>query len=664
MSRCPNCQKQDQEEKHSSKKHPRDEHEQQRPNKRQNLGKREDADIIRECEELAGNYETSIFPQPPNNSRTIMLGDIHGDLEALKYCLRDCAKVINNNNKWIGGTTSVVLVGDLIDRARREASIVWQRQQHRLSADSSIITVIDKEGKGVGEVEKEEIKILRLINKLSLEAEEKGGKIIKLLGNHGITHLTNQVRSNDFGIRYNTNFALINDDYTAPYSNEIERPQNSLYNAGKKRWDNYAPGETRSELLTGCGGRMIVKIGKWIIVHGGILPDLINKIYDIFQQYYLKKDDEGDIKMDDQQFGNWFLEKANELLRKKYKKEHFKNKDEELFDIYISGTGLVWDRHLSDSSRFKTYSCNQNNTKRQCDVLLNAIFGLLGFDNDSKIVVAHSPQYSHGLYQEGTAWSLLRADPKNQTNPKAVIFGPVAQTGGVCCNYNQGMVLDNKCPPIPGITYQCPDMNGVGQIWRIDVAMSRGFDILHEMFPPYFTKKIADYWEGRKPQVLEVTHFTDELEEGEIPTSVIDEVRVIKSKKSLPRFKSDFMDFMATKKMHGQNSNYIEGGRKWSDIDPATNPYPYLVSSESDDANIHPDGRHVEVKHEDDLVSWKSDDVDDRHVEVKHEDDLVSWEPDDPYVEPDDPYVEPDLCVNCDYPNTSLLCEECGYVGF
>ena len=102
----------------------------------------------------------------------------------------------------------------------------------------------------------------------------------------------------------------------------------------------------------------------------------------------------------------------------------------------------------------------------------------------------------------------------------------------MCCNYyNGGEKLNEKCPIIPGITYQCPDDYGIGRIWRIDVGMSRGFDLVDEILDSEVNNKIDDYWEGRKPQVLEVIH-----RDGQ------DEVRVIRSNENLPRPKSDFVN--------------------------------------------------------------------------------------------------------------------------
>lgn len=353
---------------------------------------------------------------------------------------------------------------------------------------------------------------------------------------------------------YNTNFGLINEEGVSA-------------EPGENRLKNYAPRGKSSGLLMACGGGMIVKIGKWIIVHGGILPELIDKILwdrTMFGKWAGKNTTEA---------GRLFFETANELLRKKYNNELKVPKDIEMYEAYVRGegksssnplgdgrAGLVWDRHLSDLDSFKenNYSCLQNAEgaalRESGDNIcnpnsptgLNKIFNLLGFPSDSRIVVAHTPQKDHGIFNEGIAWSLLPA--QEQKNNGVTIFGPADQTGGVCCNYyNDGENLNKECPIIPGITYQCPDQEGIGRIWRIDVGMSRGFDLFREILVAEEGKKIDDYWEGRKPQVLEVIHRDEQ-----------DEVRVIRSNKHLPRSKSDFVDFM----------DIYSSNKSWSHIDP------------------------------------------------------------------------------------------------
>ena len=485
--------------------------------------------IIEQCEEIK-DFNVSIY-DPVDGARTIILGDIHADLEALRYCLRYCAKVIDGDDNWIGKATNVVLVGDMIDRARRSANTGLPNSRNRL-AYMDMATVVDKDAdyRGVGEIVNEEIIIQKLLNKLSLEAIKYGGRIIKILGNHEISHL-DQLGS-DWVFRYSTNLGLMNESpgFSPDIFSNYEEKSEDLFKAiGENRLKNYAPEAISSGLLMGCGGRMIVKIGKWIIIHGGIVPALIDKIYQIFS-----------IDKDDPTRGKQFLEKANDLLRKKYKNEldrSVSSTDQKAWKKYVDDKeGLVWDRSLSGDKSFREDFC-------QSEGRLETIFKLLGFSSDSRIVVAHSPQKDYSLFDTGVSWSLLPS--VEEFDADAIIFGPAGPNGpgGVRCNYNDlpphfGRNLDDKCPKIPGITYQCPDENGIGQIWRVDVAMSRGFDLFAEMAHANGRGMIEAYWEGRKPQVLEVIHHDEKSE--------LDEVRVIKSKKSLPRDDALFEIYIET----------------------------------------------------------------------------------------------------------------------
>ncbi|CAN6485680.1 unnamed protein product [Victoria cruziana] len=94
------------------------------------------------------------YPQP---SRLVAVGDIHGDLQKAKQSLR-VAQVIDENDRWIGGNTMVVQVGDILDRGG------------------------------------EELKILYFLEKLKQEASRSGGHLIVMNGNHEIMNMSRDFR--------------------------------------------------------------------------------------------------------------------------------------------------------------------------------------------------------------------------------------------------------------------------------------------------------------------------------------------------------------------------------------------------------------------------------------------------------------------------------------
>ncbi|PIN06457.1 Protein-tyrosine-phosphatase [Handroanthus impetiginosus] len=91
----------------------------------------------------------TVFPQP---SRLIAIGDIHGDLPKAKMALK-LAGLIGADDRWSGGSTAVVQVGDIFDRGG------------------------------------DEIKLLYFFEKLKREAAKAGGLVITMNGNHEIMNV-------------------------------------------------------------------------------------------------------------------------------------------------------------------------------------------------------------------------------------------------------------------------------------------------------------------------------------------------------------------------------------------------------------------------------------------------------------------------------------------
>uniref|UniRef100_A0A5B6ZMD1 Calcineurin-like phosphoesterase domain-containing protein n=1 Tax=Davidia involucrata TaxID=16924 RepID=A0A5B6ZMD1_DAVIN len=93
----------------------------------------------------------------PSPDRLIAIGDLHGDLHKSKQSLR-LAGLIDASDRWIGGSTAVVQVGDVLDRGG------------------------------------DELKILYFLEKLKREAEKSGGTIITMNGNHEIMNVDGDFR--------------------------------------------------------------------------------------------------------------------------------------------------------------------------------------------------------------------------------------------------------------------------------------------------------------------------------------------------------------------------------------------------------------------------------------------------------------------------------------
>ena len=89
--------------------------------------------------------------------RIVAVGDVHGDYDAFVDVLRE-AELINRRRNWIAGSTHFVQVGDLPDRG----------------PDTD--------------------KIVELIRKLEEQAEEEGGRVHALIGNHEAMNMLGDLR--------------------------------------------------------------------------------------------------------------------------------------------------------------------------------------------------------------------------------------------------------------------------------------------------------------------------------------------------------------------------------------------------------------------------------------------------------------------------------------
>lgn len=96
----------------------------------------------------------TVFPQP---SRLIAIGDLHGDLPKAKQALR-LAGLVGPDDRWSGGSATVVQVGDIFDRGG------------------------------------DEIKLLYFFEKLKREAARDGGLVITMNGNHEIMNVEGDFR--------------------------------------------------------------------------------------------------------------------------------------------------------------------------------------------------------------------------------------------------------------------------------------------------------------------------------------------------------------------------------------------------------------------------------------------------------------------------------------
>lgn len=160
----------------------------------------------------------------PPVARLIAIGDVHGDIQALREAL-SVAQVIDDQDHWTGGTTVVVQVGDQLDRGEDERDI------------------------------------LHWLETLAGEAREAGGAVYPLLGNHETMNV-------ELDLRYVTEggFASFAD---VPWA--VDDPLYASYEEAERgRVAAFRPGGPYAKLL--ASHFITVMVGDTVFVHGGLVP--------------------------------------------------------------------------------------------------------------------------------------------------------------------------------------------------------------------------------------------------------------------------------------------------------------------------------------------------------------------------------------------------------
>jgi len=159
--------------------------------------------------------------------RIIAIGDIHGDLQKALACLELAGVLAENDGhvRWVGGDTTVVQLGDVLDRG-----------------DSEISTVL-------------------LLRELDKQARKEGGAVWMLNGNHESLNV-----AGDF--RYVTPGAFWESAIAAGMTEtEIANDRQGVLRA---RWHLYRPGGQMAREL--AKNPTVLVVNDLVFVHGGLLP--------------------------------------------------------------------------------------------------------------------------------------------------------------------------------------------------------------------------------------------------------------------------------------------------------------------------------------------------------------------------------------------------------
>jgi len=175
----------------------------------------------------------------PAVKRIIVIGDVHGDKEQFRKTLL-LAKVINEDDEWIGGETVVVQLGDLIDSCRGDDCLVESK--------------LDKP---------HDLELLKYTVTLHEKAIEAQGAFYSLLGNHELMNVEGNM----------TYVSPKNLDIFQELLTDEKYSKHDFKNKFEARKWAFSPGNPIANFLA-CSRYGVLIIGSNIFVHAGLVPSL------------------------------------------------------------------------------------------------------------------------------------------------------------------------------------------------------------------------------------------------------------------------------------------------------------------------------------------------------------------------------------------------------
>jgi hypothetical protein len=267
----------------------------------------------------------------PKVKRIIVIGDIHGDRSMMIESLALAGVIDEKTEKWIGGETVIVQVGDQIDRCRANGVDSCMKKDFTIDDEDS------------------DWNILQFMTKLHNDAQNSGGAVYSLLGNHEIMNVKGDMR-------YVSYKGLVGFD-------ESE----SLKDGMKNRKAKFKPGNEISNFLA-CTRKAVLKIGSNLFVHAGVLPR-ISKNYT-------------DLDFINRLMTLYLMDRMPDMDKKQFR-ELFLNKNSILWTREFGNMGLEASNPAFDSKQHE----------KKCDYLLKG----LQVYNVNNIFVGHTPMIEKGI---------------------------------------------------------------------------------------------------------------------------------------------------------------------------------------------------------------------------------------------------------------------------
>jgi hypothetical protein len=200
----------------------------------------------------------SALPAQPAPPRIVAVGDLHGDYAAWIAIARD-AGIIDSSNRWSGGRTTLVQVGDIADRGP------------------------------------DTLRIIRHLRQLEREAVPAGGKVLTVLGNHEAMNVTGDLRyvtvpeftafaTPQSAAKRDAFFGANRETILKAYrANDPKLSEAAIRQAWIARtplgWVEHREAWSPSGEIGRWAARnpAIVKIGSYLFVHGGISAEIAQR---------------------------------------------------------------------------------------------------------------------------------------------------------------------------------------------------------------------------------------------------------------------------------------------------------------------------------------------------------------------------------------------------
>ena len=430
------------------------------------------------------NYKTFI-----SNFNSIIygIGDIHGDIMPLIICLRDCCKVIRKKNGF--NFKQHEIDNDLILQMEKE----WDDEtfqddlNYEWCGNNSYVVfcgdILDNVRgpiyKKPGEFPFEEARIFKFINSINKQAMAQNGRLFKVLGNHDMYNLNGKVKSS-----YSTFVSIYAKDYEG-------------YKQGAEgRLDYFGRGKPGAQLMGEDGAYLFLMINDFIFVHGGISSSLINvdrieKINSSLMEYINDDTDDNNTfdteTVNDENLLTFSNEYNDGLVLDRYF-GFINGKTEEEMCTTLYNRFKIICRDMKE----KQFSCNPDKMKL---VIGHCNQNLITSNNNQIFKSGFSRLVDNNLVSQEFIKPVFKGDASKETG----IYGIT-----VSCGDRINNTIDYNNP----------------SIFRIDVGMSRGFNLMDDN-----EVLIEDFILSRTPQVLKID-YTNSNPETSVIKSALENTKI------------------------------------------------------------------------------------------------------------------------------------------